>query len=228
MKTHVKTLLVVLSAVVSTLLPATASAAATTSFGQASNPILFVHGWNSNGSTWDTMVSRFKADGWPANYLDQWTYNTQQSNATTAQQLAQEVDKLKAATGASKVDVVTHSMGGLSGRYFTKNLGGDSTVDGWVSLAGPNHGTTTANVCGDTSCTEMRIGSDFLNKLNANDETPGSPRYATWWSPCDEIINPHDSTPLSGATNTQTACLTHSAIKDDATVYAQVRDFVNK
>jgi triacylglycerol lipase len=72
----------------------------------------------------------------------------------------------------------------------------------------------------------MRPGSSFLNALNSGDETPGAVHYGTWWSPCDEVINPDTSTILSGATNTQTACLSHSGVKESATVYAQVREFV--
>ncbi|MDN3295186.1 triacylglycerol lipase [Streptomyces ficellus] len=192
----------------------------------APHPIVFVHGWNSSGSAWDTMAARFAADGWPASHLDTWTYNTGQSNATTASQLAQEINRVLAATGATKVDVVTHSMGGLSSRYYTKNLGGDSKVDAWVSLGGPNHGTDTAYFCGGASCTEMRPGSSFLTALNSGDETPGVSRYATWWSPCDSVINPDSSVALSGATNTRTACLSHSDLRTDATVYSQVKSFV--
>ena len=72
----------------------------------------------------------------------------------------------------------------------------------------------------------MRPGSSFLTALNSGDETPGATRYGTWWSPCDEVINPDSSVPLSGATNTQTACMSHSALRENATVYGQVRDFV--
>ncbi|MET7378591.1 triacylglycerol lipase [Streptomyces sp. NPDC005526] len=204
-----------------------AEASSTSTFGSSSNPVLFVHGYTGDGSSWNTMAGRFKTDGWPSSYLDQWSYDWHQSNATTAQQLASEVDKLLTATGASKVDIVSHSMGGLSSRYYLKNLGGTSKVDAWVSLGGPNHGTDSANTCFDTSCTEMRIGSDFLNALNANDETPGSSRYATWWSPCDTVINPDSSVSLSGASNTKTACLSHTALLTDATVYAQTRDMIN-
>jgi triacylglycerol lipase len=118
-------------------------------------------------------------------------------------------------------------MGGLSSRYYLKNLDGISKVDAWVSLGGPNHGTDTANSCFDTSCTEMRIGSSFLTSLNSGDETPGSPRYATWRSPCDTVINPDSSVSLSGAANTRTACLTHSGLLTDATTYAQTRDMIN-
>ena len=192
------------------------------------NPILFVHGWNSTGSVWTTMIANFKADGWADGQLVNWSYNTSQSNATTAQQIRTKVDSILLATGASKVDVITHSMGGLSSRYFARNLGGDTRIDAWVSLGGPNHGTTTAYGCFTTSCVEMRPGSTFLTNLNADDETPGAPRYATWWSACDAVIEPDDSTPLSGATNTQTACLSHSDLYKDATTYAQVRDWVHR
>jgi len=192
----------------------------------AHDPILFVHGWNSNSSTWNTMVSRFGADGWASNELYNWQYNYKQSNATTAAEIKTKVDSILAATGATKVDIITHSMGGLSSRYFIKNLGGDLKVDDWVSLGGPNHGTDTANFCRDTSCVEMRIGSSFLAALNSGDETPGAVNYRTWWSPCDTIINPDSSVALSGATNTQTACISHSALHEDATVYGQVREFV--
>jgi triacylglycerol lipase len=192
----------------------------------ANDPILFVHGWNSSSSTWTTMVNRFAADGWTAAELNNWSYNTSQSNATTAQQIATKVDQIRGATGAAKVDVISHSMGGLSSRYYVKNLGGDVKVDEWVSLGGPNHGTDTANFCWSTACSEMRIGSSFLKALNSRDETPGAVSYRTWWSPCDSVINPDSSVSLSGATNTQTACISHGDLHENATVYGQVRDFV--
>lgn len=202
-------------------------AAALPSTAAAHDPILFVHGWNSNSSTWTTMVNRFAADGWTAAELNNWSYNTSQSNATTAGQIQTKVDQILAATGAAKVDLISHSMGGLSTRYYVKNLGGGAKVDEWVSLGGPNHGTNTANYCFSTACSEMRIGSTFLNNLNAGDETPGTTvNWLTWWSPCDDVINPDSSVALSGATNRQTACLSHSALHEDATVYAQVRDAV--
>ncbi|MFF8289944.1 esterase/lipase family protein [Streptomyces sp. NPDC016309] len=203
-------------------------AAAAPGFGAGSHPVLFVHGYNGSAANWDTMAGRFRADGWPASHLDQWAYDSRQSNATTAERLSVEVDRLLAATGASKVDVVTHSMGGLSSRHYAKNLGGDARIDAWVSLGGPNHGTDWANNCFDTSCYEMRAGSAFLTALNSGDETPGAPRYATWWSPCDTIINPDSSVALSGATNTQTSCLSHNGLLTDATVYAKVRDTINR
>jgi triacylglycerol lipase len=191
------------------------------------NPILFVHGYNTNSATWNTMVNRFKADGWTSAELVNWSYNYRQSNATTAALIGQKVDSILKVTGATKVDIITHSMGPLSARYYVRNLGGDGKVDALVSLGGTNHGTTLAAFCFDASCVEMRLNSTCLANLNSIDETWGTPRYATWWSDCDEVISPNSTALLAGAINTQTACISHSALHEDAVVYQQVRDMVH-
>jgi triacylglycerol lipase len=69
-------------------------------------------------------------------------------------------------------------------------------------------------------------GSTFLLTLNSGDETPGLSRYATWRSPCDTTINPDESVILAGATNTLTACIAHFNFLLDATIYQQVKAFV--
>jgi len=194
----------------------------------AQDPILFVHGWSENSSLWNTMISNFEKDGYAKSYLSAYSYNTSTSNKTLAEtEVKSRVEALKKATGATKVDIIAHSMGSLNSRWYIKFVaGGEANVDDWVSLGGPNHGTETANFCFSTACTEMRVGSKFLAELNATDETPGAVNYGTWWSPCDEIINPDSSVALSGATNTKTACMSHTALTTDKTVYEQVREFV--
>lgn len=191
------------------------------------DPVVFVHGWNGSGGQWAVMRARLQADGWTAAELPEpLNFSSTASNKTNAQAVANEVDRVLAATGASKVDLVTHSMGGLSSRWFVKSLGGGAKVDDFVSLGGPNHGTQVAWGCFTTPCLEMWPGSSFLTELNAGDETPGTANYGTWRSPCDEAIRPPESVILSGATNTQAACVEHMALTVDATVYEQVREFV--
>lgn len=210
--------------------PTTTTAAPTTTVPASDrDPILFVHGWNSSGSTWNTMVDRFLADGYSPDELMAFSYDTSQSNRTTASEIANRVATLLQVNGADQVDIIAHSMGSLSSRHYVKFLGGaDGDVDTWVSLGGPNHGTDTAYFCWSTACTEMWPGSSFLDDLNAEDESPGTVvRYATWWSPCDSVINPDSSVPVAGATNTQTACIGHSDLHEDATVYGQVAAFID-
>jgi triacylglycerol lipase len=217
-----------LVAVVSAIALLSALAAAAPASSAAQDPILFVHGWSESASLWNTMIGRFEEDGYPSSYLSAYSYNTSQSNRTDAEkEVKSHVEKLLKATGATKVDIVSHSMGSLNTRWYVKFVaGGEAKVDDWVSLGGPNHGTETANFCFSTACEEMRIGSTFLAELNAGDETPGAVSYGTWWSPCDEIINPDESVLLSGATNTETSCISHTALTTDPTVYEQVREFV--
>jgi len=190
------------------------------------DPILFIHGWNASSATWNTMVANFKAAGYIDAEIANWSYNYRSSNAATASLIKQKVDSILAATGATKVDIITHSMGTLSARYYTRNLGGDLKVDALVSLGGANHGTSTAYFCFDISCAEMRPNSTFLTNLNSVDETWGDPRYATWATPCDEVINPRSSVALIGAMNTETLCMSHSALHEDSGVFSQVRDFL--
>lgn len=200
--------------------------APTSGAAEQRDPVIFVHGWSGGSYNWGGMTSAFSAAGYPSSHLKAWNYDTYQSNETTAKQLATLVDKVLAETGASKVDFVTHSMGGLNTRWFVKFLGGDAKVDDWVSLGGPNHGTQMANFCVSTSCGEMRPGSAFLKKLNADDETPGSVNYGTFWSSCDGIIIPANSTVLDGATNTQLGCVNHLAMLTDGDLAKRTIKFV--
>ncbi|WP_460063053.1 esterase/lipase family protein [Streptomyces sp. YKOK-I1] len=216
-----------LTAVVSSLL-LSLSLSAPSARAATHNPIVFVHGISSSSSSWDDWVADFKADGYTSAELDAWTYSWSQSNATTASQLATEIKNVLARTGASKVDVVVHSMGALSSRYYLKNLGGTSYVDDFVSVAGVNHGTSVASWCSwlYTSCAEMVTGSSFLTALNSGDETPGSVTYGTYWSNCDAAIDPDSSALLSGATNVGVGCISHNDMNNDYGVYEQVRDFI--
>jgi triacylglycerol lipase len=228
MQRHKRRIATALSAVTTSLL-LSLPLASTPAQAASHDPIVFVHGLSSSSSSWDDWVADFEADGYSSSQLFAWSYDWTQSNVTTAQQLATEVKSVLAQTGASKVDIVGHSMGPLSARYYLKNLGGTSYVDHFVSVAGVNHGTSVASLCGwlYTSCKEMQTGSSFLTALNSGDETPGSVSYAAYWSDCDAAIDPDTSAELSGATNVDVGCISHTDMNNDYGVYEQVRDFIS-
>lgn len=193
------------------------------------DPILFVHGYAGNGGNWQEMKAKLLADGWQPNELYSCNYSFTASNVVSATEIGEQVDAIMQQTGASRVDIVSFSMGSVSSRYYMKNFGGSTKIDAWVSLAGPNHGTDAVEInnCTFTPCREIAPGSTFLADLNSGDETPGLARYATWRSPCDTTINPDDSVILLGATNSTTACIGHLQMLTDPTVYVQVRAFVD-
>ncbi|MFD0384747.1 esterase/lipase family protein [Streptomyces stramineus] len=192
-------------------------------------PVIFVHGRNAGPEVWDAMVDGFLAAGYPSDRLYAWAYDTSRStNEVLVGQFADRVETVLARTKAGRVDVVTHSLGGLPTRWYLA-FGAGGKVSRWASLGGPNHGTRLAYLCAlrDQGCRDMTPGSYVLSRLNAGDETPGPVRYATWWSPCDEQIAPVESTALEGAANTRTgACLTHNDLLTDGEVFRQVRAFL--
>ena len=226
MKTHLRTFVIVGS--VAALTACTESSAPGVLPDLKHDPILFVHGYGGSSANWETMKQRFLNDGWQSFELYSYNYSFITSNATTAAEIRDQVDDIISRTGAAKVDIIAHSMGSVSSRYYLKNLGGSAKVDAWVSLAGPNHGTDAVENenCGFTPCREIVPGSAFLLALNGGDETPGLSRYGTWRSPCDTTINPDESVILSGATNTLTPCIAHFNFLLDAGVYVQVKAFI--
>jgi pimeloyl-ACP methyl ester carboxylesterase len=60
----------------------------------------------------------------------------------SAKQISAFVDQVRAKTGASQVDLVGHSQGGLIGEYYLKLLGGAPSVHAFVGLSPTTHGTS--------------------------------------------------------------------------------------
>jgi triacylglycerol esterase/lipase EstA (alpha/beta hydrolase family) len=134
----------------------------------------------------------------------------------TAAGFAQYVDRVLAATGASSVDIVGHSQGGMMPRYYIKNLGGASKVHSLIALAPSNHGTTVdgllkviSSLPGGSSilglacaaCAEQAAGSPFITGLNAGGETRAGIRYVTVATKADEVVTPYTSAFLAEAPN---------------------------
>lgn len=201
------------------------AAAPTAAHADGRNPVVFVHGYGGSGANWDEMIDDFVDDGWDRDELYTITYDASVSNTVIAEQVADAVDLALAETGADKVDIVAHSMGSLSSRWYVKFLGGQDVVDHWVSIGGPNQGSRVELPCVRTSpaCAEVVVGSPFLQALNGGDPTPGDVTYATFRSPCDFIVLPHSSVTLEGADNRLTPCISHTSMVTSSIVSAGVR-----
>jgi triacylglycerol lipase len=190
-------------------------------------PVIFVHGYTGSASNWTTAMSVFRAGGYPSSQLFAYEYNSYGNNVSNAQGLASYVSQVRSRTGASQVDIVNHSMGGLVSQWYLKQLGGAQYVRHLASIAGANHGTTAAGTCLIfVTCQQMYPGSLFISTISSGDETPGSTRYATWYSACDGVILPYTSTRLSGATNNLVACQTHLGFLTDTGTLTQIRSFL--
>ena len=137
----------------------------------------------------------------------------------SAGQLASFVNTVLAATGASQVDLVGHSQGGMMPRYYINFLGGAPKVNTFVALAPSNYGTTLdgltefASLLGISSlvnsglsaadceaCVEQEQGSAFLANLNVAPTAAGV-RYTVIESRDDEVVTPYTNAFLPAAAN---------------------------
>ncbi|MCD9143511.1 esterase/lipase family protein [Streptomyces albireticuli] len=130
-----------------------------------------------------------------------------------AEQLSTFVDKVLADTGASKVDLVGHSQGGMMPRYYLKFLGGAPKVGTLVGLAPNNHGTTMSGLTKlldivpgardaitgvAPGLTDQVVDSPFMRKLNEGGDTVPGVNYTVIATRYDEVVTPHTSQFLTG------------------------------
>lgn len=120
-------------------------------------PVLLVHGFTSSPGAWQNMhtwLIQANPDGGVVNGNSQpdpqgkvfrmefsRPYNPLSNNAA---ELRQAVDRICAATGASEIDVVGHSMGGLDTRLYIDQ--GNEKVQNLVMIGTPNHGSVLADI----------------------------------------------------------------------------------
>jgi triacylglycerol esterase/lipase EstA (alpha/beta hydrolase family) len=153
------------------------------------------------------------------------------SIAASASQLATEVNSVLAATGASKVDLVGWSQGGMMPRYYINDLGGASKVNMLVGFAPSNYGTTLDGIVyliadlgalGLTTallsatceaCAEQIQGSSFLDSLNRA-PTVSSVKYVVIETQDDEVVTPYTNAFLPAGPNVQNITLQNQCPQD--------------
>ncbi|MBT2455223.1 triacylglycerol lipase [Streptomyces sp. ISL-86] len=131
----------------------------------------------------------------------------------SAGQLDVFVDKVLAATGAAKTDIIGHSQGGMMPHYYLKFLGGADKVNALVGLAPDNHGTTLLGLTqllpffpgaedlissATPGLADQIAGSPFITKLNAGGDTVPGVKYTVIATKYDEVVTPYQSQFLDG------------------------------
>ncbi len=154
------------------------------------DPVVMVHGYGGNSFLWFWMMRNLIREGWPPEYLFAIDFsNNVGCNERNAEELKAFIEEVLRRTGKEKVDIIAHSMGGLSARYYIKFLGGHTKVNDYVSLGTPHQGTPAAVfvslTCGGR---QMVPGSDFLRRLNSGDATPSPVKYTSIWSTGDALV----------------------------------------
>jgi len=228
------------------------------------HPVIFVHGNTGDADDWDeparSVRRRFLDAGYSLQELWALSYNgktTKESppalqcrtdNETNIPDLAAFVKAVQAYTGATKLDLVAHSLGVTVARaMLSTHPEFTQAIEDFVAIAGANHGTT---VCRRLwliwmigwkdfiGCDELVPGSLWLQKLNGphgEREAPGPTRFLTIYdgTGTDIFFSPwlffypvgdQDSPALKGAKNVKIPGLTHDELRtNDEAISAYLR-----
>lgn len=87
-----------------------------------------------------------------------------------------------------EVDIIAHSLGGLTARWYVEENGGDQYVDDLITLAAPNQGSHVFYAFYMFPAGRAMVPySDFLNQLNKSPLAPDV-EYTAVWSDIDEVF----------------------------------------
>ncbi len=192
----------------------------------APTPVLLVPGWLEDAAAVAPLRRRLLAAGWDsAAVLAVDFADPVGSNESHARAIAEAVDTLRARTGAARVDVVAHSMGGLALRYYLWN-GGASAVRRAVFLATPQRGTVAAYLAWGKGAEEMEPGSPFLLGITRAPSLPEGVEGLTVHTPLDLHVIPPGSATLPGVPDLEVCCPTHDGMLDDDDTFDAIRGFL--
>ncbi|MFJ9041354.1 esterase/lipase family protein [Streptomyces sp. NPDC102406] len=183
-------------------------------------PVVLVHGTFGNSvDNWLVLAPYLVKRGYCVFSLDYGQlpgvplFNGLGPIAASARQLDSFVDKVRGATGVTKVDLVGHSQGGMMPRYYLKFLGGAAEVNALVGIAPDNHGTTLSGLTkllpyfpgieplltlATPALADQIAGSDFVEKLNAGGDTVPGVHYTVIATRYDEVVTPYRTQFLDG------------------------------
>jgi triacylglycerol lipase len=178
------------------------------------DPVLLVHGYRGDPSSWADMIARFAAEGRTAVAIDL----PSEDNIVNAKAIRDFI----ADQGWGRVDLVGQSMGGLSARYFVKSLKSTVRIDSYVSLGTPQYGIYAACILPPTYGGQMCPTSSFLRDLNRKDDTPGNTDWTTIYSTGDEFVPNSASRLDGGACHIQVSGVSHNEMDNDAGIFEHV------
>jgi triacylglycerol lipase len=150
-------------------------------------PVLLVHGYGCNRGIWWWMRRRLEADGQvvatlslepPWGGIDEF-----------AAQLHARIEAVCAATGAPRVLLVAHSMGGLVSRACMARHGA-ARVAGLVTIATPHGGTAIARLGLGRCARQMELKSSWVSDLSGRRVTVP---FVSIRTPQDNFVMPQDT-----------------------------------
>jgi triacylglycerol lipase len=171
----------------------------------APDTVLLVPGYGGAKTALNVLAARIRRTGMQAKVI---TLPGQGTGDLTAQAavLNGYVNRVLRA-GASQLDVIGYSAGGVVTRLWDASYNGAQKVHRVITLGSPLNGTSFAaagnaadpSAC-PVACQELVPGSGLLTRLR---RTPlgRKPGWLSLWSDDDQVVRPPDSARLAGAVN---------------------------
>jgi triacylglycerol lipase len=187
-------------------------------------PVLIVPGWLDTARELAALRIRLSAAGW--SHVETLSFaDPTGSNREHAAEIDSVVAEMIERTGATEVDIVAHSMGGLATRWYLKTRP-DAPVRKVVFMASPHRGTLSAVLAWGDGSDEMLPTSDFLESLNRGPALPPGVTALTIRTPVDTHIFPAASATLPGVPDRSVCCPTHAGMLHDEEVFRLVSEFL--
>jgi triacylglycerol esterase/lipase EstA (alpha/beta hydrolase family) len=124
--------------------------------------LVFVHGLAVNRSGFMPLQAFLRSRG----HRRQLALNYRSTGSIEAIALRLKRD-LDANVRGGRIDLITHSMGGLVARFYLQQLGGARRVDRLITLGTPHLGTHAANFVPSALVRQLLPDSPFIRHLNA-------------------------------------------------------------
>jgi triacylglycerol lipase len=186
----------------------------------ATRPVLLVHGVLVNDGMWFRFRRALSRRGISPVYT--MNYGPPHADIELfAEQLATKIDSVRAATGAERVVLIGHSMGGLVSRAYLRRFGGDRVAK-LVTIGTPHHGSVLAWSFVGRGLEQMRPGNPWLVELDRNENQSAPVPIVSIWSRHDSMVAPQASSVLACGENIALAGVGHNAMLSDERVIESV------
>ncbi|MEF8712243.1 MAG: alpha/beta fold hydrolase [Accumulibacter sp.] len=169
-------------------------------------PVLLVHGYFCSRAAWWWLRRRLEAAGWTVATISLEPIHGSIEDYVAP--LARRIDAVLAETGAERVLLAGHSMGGLVARAYLQGCG-HARVAGLVTLGTPHQGSHLARIGPGRNARQMRPGNPWLQNL-ANPAAVLD--TLAIYSPHDNFVMPQSHSQLPGAANEPIDDLGHLAM----------------
>ena len=178
-------------------------------------PVILVHGVLVNDGVWFGFRRNLVREGVASVY----TINYGPPHADIehfAGQLGAKIHAVCAETGASRVVLICHSMGGLVARTYLRRQGG-TRIERIITIGTPHHGSNLAWSFPGRCLAQMRPGNPWLTELNRAEGNAPVP-ITSIWSRHDSMVAPQASSELACAHNIALVGIGHNALVGDPQV----------